>query len=119
MYIPSLIVFNLLRSFAISFGSFVFNIDTGHLYQDNESVSLTLRERDMLKILISNANKCVSRGDLAYASGRSLISERSIDVEVARLRRKLEQDPKSPQYLKTIRGHGYQFSIVEQPVYKL
>ena len=103
----------------ISFGSFVFNIDTGHLYQDNESVSLTLRERDMLKILISNANKCVSRGDLAYASGRTLISERSIDVEVARLRRKLEQDPKSPQYLKTIRGHGYQFSIVEQPVYKL
>lgn len=103
----------------IPFGSFVFNIETGHLHQDGEIVSLTLRERDILKILIANANKCVSRSDLAHTSGRSLISERSIDVEIARLRRKLEKDPKTPQYLKTIRGHGYQLTIDGQPINKL
>lgn len=103
----------------IPFGSFVFNIETGHLHQDGEIVSLSLRERDILKILIANANKCVSRSDLAHASGRSLISERSIDVEIARLRRKLEKDPKTPQYLKTIRGHGYQLTIDGQPINKL
>lgn len=73
----------------------------------------------MLKILTINANKCVSRSDLAHVSSRSLISERSIDVEIARLRRKLEKNPKTPQYLKTIRGHGYQLNIDVQPSNKL
>jgi len=103
----------------ITFGSFVFNIETGYLQQGGENISLTLRERDMLKILTANANKCVSRNDLAQVSGRSLISERSIDVEIARLRRKLEKDPKTPQHLKTIRGHGYQLTIDDQPINNL
>lgn len=105
---------NLNYSKNVNFGSFFFNMETGQLYQDGENVLLTLRERDMLKILIANANKCVSRTDLAQISNRSVMSERSIDVEIARLRRKIENDPRLPQYLKTIRGHGYKLNIEDQ-----
>jgi two-component system phosphate regulon response regulator OmpR len=105
---------NLNYSKNVNFGSFFFNMETGQLYQDGENVLLTLRERDMLKILIANANKCVSRTDLAQISNRSVMFERSIDVEIARLRRKIEKDPRLPQYLKTIRGQGYKLNIEDQ-----
>jgi two-component system phosphate regulon response regulator OmpR len=71
-------------------------------------VILTSRERDLLRILVKNANQIVSRQTLLLSNGRQQASERSVDVDVTRLRQKIEEDPRMPKYLKTIRGYGYQ-----------
>ena len=92
----------------IQFGGCFFNTDTAVLYRNMQVVILTSRERDLLRILVKNANQIVSRQTLLLSNGRQQASERSVDVDVTRLRQKIEEDPRMPKYLKTIRGYGYQ-----------
>ena len=92
----------------IQFGGCFFNTDTAVLYRNMQVVILTSRERDLLRILVKNANQIVSRQTLLLSNGRPQASERSVDVDVTRLRQKIEEDPRMPKYLKTIRGYGYQ-----------
>lgn len=88
----------------ISFGKISFDIDKGRLWGD-EDIFITSNEVKLLKIL-SNANgQTVMREELAKLCGG--INERSIDVQITRLRNKIETTPKKPRYLKTIRGKGY------------
>jgi two-component system, OmpR family, phosphate regulon response regulator OmpR len=72
-------------------------------------VRLTERERDLLKSLALKAGETVSRFDLVGADGDT--SERAVDVQINRLRRKIERDPANPLYLQTVRGVGYRLVV--------
>ena len=66
---------------------------------------LTDRERDMLRVLAATAGETVPRGALAGSGGS--VSERAVDVQVNRLRRKIEKNPANPLFVQTVRGIGY------------
>lgn len=82
-----------------------FNLGSGELLHDGAPVRLTERERDLLRVLARNAGETVSRLDLANAGITG--SERAVDVQINRLRRKIEADPAHPVILQTVRGIGY------------
>ena len=72
---------------------------------DSEIVRLTDREREMLRVLTASAGETVPRQALA-GTGEA-VSERTVDVQVNRLRRKIERDPANPLFLQAVRGVGY------------
>ena len=94
---------------AVKFGPFSFMADRGELRQGDEPVRLSDREREMLQILASAGGATVSREDLAESGGAG--NERTVDVQVNRLRRKIEQDCANPAYLQTVRGLGYRLLL--------
>ena len=93
------------------FGPWEFDGDQGVLIGDDEAqVKLTTMEVSLIKALAAKAGEPVSRDELAEACGvdaASKSSGRTIDVQVTRLRRKIEENTKSPRYLQTVRGQGY------------
>ena len=74
--------------------------------QSGERVLLTSVEHTLVRALASRKGEVVSREDLAEMCEMSA-SERSIDVQVTRLRKKVEDDPRVPKYIQTVRGKGY------------
>ena len=96
----------------ISFGSFVYNISNLELKDNGSSVYLTEGENNLLLKLIENRNNIVLREDL---SGEHINENelRKVDVQITRLRQKLEINPKEPKYIKTIRGKGYKLICKE------
>lgn len=89
----------------IKMGAAVFDPERGELRRSGKPVRMTTGESALLKLLAANAGRPFSRADLCVRLGVSL--ERSIDVQVTRLRRKIEEDPKLPLYIQTVRGVGY------------
>jgi two-component system phosphate regulon response regulator OmpR len=94
---------------AIRFGPFSYRFDRGELRQDDDVVRITEREREILTILGSRAGANVPREELA---GTGLAAnERTVDVQINRLRRKIEVDPANPVFLQTVRGVGYRLVV--------
>ena len=89
----------------VSFGPFSFEIQLGELLKSGKVVKLTTSEKDILRLLIKASGKVVSRDDLA--GGESPDATRKVDVQINRLRQKIEDDPSMPRYLQTVRGQGY------------
>jgi len=89
----------------IRMGACRFNIKRGELWCNDRPVRLTTAEITLLRFMATNTDRALSRLELSEKTGASL--ERSIDVQVTRLRRKIESDPKMPLYLQTVRGVGY------------
>jgi two-component system, OmpR family, phosphate regulon response regulator OmpR len=92
----------------VSFGPFVFNRRTQELKRDGETIHLTERERQILAIFSAAPGDTVPREKLAAAQGPA--GDRTVDVQINRLRRKIEVDPASPLYLQTVRGVGYRLT---------
>lgn len=90
----------------ISFGSCRFNFDRCELFRDDERVRLTESEAKLLTALALRPGAPLTREDLSRETGVGG-GGRSIDVQITRLRRKIEHDPKDPRYLQTVRGKGY------------
>lgn len=90
------------------FGPFRFRAERGELRRDDELVRITERERDILAILAARAGETVPREEL---SGGSDFNERTVDVQINRLRRKIEDDPSNPLHLQTVRGVGYRLLV--------
>jgi two-component system, OmpR family, phosphate regulon response regulator OmpR len=90
----------------VRFGSFVFDPSRPELRQGDEVVHLTETEMALLQALARDPGLPLSRQDLGEQS-RMGSSDRAVDVQIARLRRKLELDPRKPRYLLTRRGEGY------------
>lgn len=88
------------------FGPFQFDSELGELTQKGKRVPLTDAEIALLRVLTSRMGQVLSREALCKAVG-SEVNERAIDVQVTRLRRKIEPDPGFPRYLRTVRGQGY------------
>lgn len=89
----------------IRMGACSFNITRGELKRDEETIRLTERERDLMRLFAQRIGVPVPRHELS--SDESTGSERAIDVQINRLRRKIEADPSNPVYLQTARGKGY------------
>ena len=89
----------------IAFGPYVYHLERGELRQGEEAIRLTDRERDMLRILAATPGETVPRG--ALTGGDGSVNERAVDVQINRLRRKIERDPASPLFLQAVRGIGY------------
>ena len=89
----------------IRMGPCVFNMTRGELKRDDDLIRLTERERDMLRLFCQRIGMPVPRHELS--NDDSTGSERAIDVQINRLRRKIETDPSNPVYLQTVRGKGY------------
>jgi two-component system, OmpR family, phosphate regulon response regulator OmpR len=89
---------------SVRFGPFVFHMGRGELRRGEEVIHLTDRERDMLRILAVAPGETVPRGAL---TGNGSVNERAVDVQINRLRRKIERDPASPLFLQAVRGIGY------------
>jgi two-component system phosphate regulon response regulator OmpR len=83
----------------------VFHFARGELRRGEEVIRLTDREREMLRVLAACVGETVPRQALA-GNGES-VSERTVDVQVNRLRRKIERDPANPLIVQTVRGLGY------------
>lgn len=88
----------------LTFGGFDFDVARQELSSDGNPIRLTERERELLTLLSQRANDTVPRHELASADGAG---ERTVDVQINRLRRKIETDPANPRYLQTVRGIGY------------
>ncbi|MEA2974928.1 MAG: two-component system, OmpR family, phosphate regulon response regulator OmpR [Alphaproteobacteria bacterium] len=94
---------------SLRFGPFVFHIARGELRRGDEIIRLTDREREMLRVLSACPGETVPR--LALAGNGSSLNERAVDVQVNRLRRKIERDPTNPLIVQTVRGIGYRLVI--------
>jgi two-component system phosphate regulon response regulator OmpR len=96
---------------SVCFGEFLFHLARGELRRGEEVVHLTDREREMLRVLAAMPGETVPRLALAGSGGNgsngSTIGERAVDVQVNRLRRKIERDPTNPLLIQTVRGIGY------------
>lgn len=95
----------------IEFGDFKLNLATREMTQNGTPLVLTSGEFSVLKSLVTNPRQALSRDKLMnMARGRDYSAlERSIDVQVSRLRKMIEQDPTKPRYLQTVWGVGYVF----------
>jgi two-component system phosphate regulon response regulator OmpR len=91
------------------FGPFVFNLQRGELAREGALIRLTEAEGQMLRLLAAKGGESISREELAKRTGAGL--ERSVDVQITRLRRKIETDPRAPIYLQTVRGVGYRLAL--------
>ncbi|NVN87859.1 MAG: response regulator transcription factor [Rhodopseudomonas sp.] len=90
---------------SIAFGPYVYHLERGELRQGEEIIHLTDRERDMLRVLATAPGETVPRGALTGGGGGA--NERAVDVQINRLRRKIEHDPANPLFLQAVRGIGY------------
>jgi two-component system, OmpR family, phosphate regulon response regulator OmpR len=89
----------------VKLGDFHFDLDRTELTREGAPVRLTESEGQLLRLLAQNAHAPVDRMDLARDTADS--TGRAVDVQVTRLRRKIEADPRNPRYLQTVRGVGY------------
>ncbi|HEX7389764.1 MAG TPA: response regulator transcription factor [Acidiphilium sp.] len=91
----------------VQLGTASFDADRGELITEKGSIRLTGGEASLLAVLAARANEVLSREALAEILGMGEAGERAIDVQVTRLRRKIETDPREPRFLQTVRGRGY------------
>ena len=93
----------------LSLGTLRYDVKKGELWDGQTQLKLTSNEQQLMRIFAATPGEPVSRAQLADDLGRDQDqgSDRAIDVQITRLRRKLETDPKDPRYLQTVRGAGY------------
>ena len=93
----------------MNFGDVRYDLDRGEMWMGSGRVRLTATESQLMRIFSTNPSKPLSRARLVEELGRDggQAQERAVDVQITRLRRKIEDNPKQPRYLQTIRGAGY------------
>ena len=93
----------------LNLGSIRYDIGRGEMWQGDDLVRLTATESQLMRIFSSAPGEAMSRARLVEELSRSggQTQERAVDVQITRLRRKIEADPKQPRYLQTVRGAGY------------
>ena len=89
----------------VSFGNIEINLNKHLIIKNNEEFKINSTEKTILEVMINSPGKTFSREEIG--SIIKLDKERSIDVVITRLRKKIEIDPKNPKYLQTLRGEGY------------
>ncbi|MFK7874872.1 MAG: response regulator [Paracoccaceae bacterium] len=94
---------------ALTLGQIRYDIDRGELWQGEILVRLTATESQLMRIFSAQVGEPLSRTQLVEQLGRDRgqAQERAVDVQITRLRRKIEANPKQPRYLQTVRGAGY------------
>ncbi|HWT99144.1 MAG TPA: response regulator [Terriglobales bacterium] len=90
----------------VKFGAFVFDLERRRLTKSGSQIYLTESETDLLAKLAEQPGTPISREELSGIGG-GMGASRMIDIQMTRLRKKIEDDPKFPRYLQTVRGRGY------------
>ncbi len=97
---------------SLSAGPFSYNTSTLKLYKNGEEIFLTAKENAMMKLFLDNVNRIFSKSSIyEMVWGNDMVDDDSISVYINRLRQKVEDDPVSPKYIKTVRGVGYKFVV--------
>ncbi|MGB0410523.1 MAG: response regulator [Pikeienuella sp.] len=93
----------------LSLGDTRYDISRGELWRGEDLVRLTSTEAALMRVFARTPNEALSRARLVEELGGAAggAQERAVDVQITRLRRKIETDPKNPRYLQTVRGEGY------------
>lgn len=93
----------------LTLGPIRYDMERGEMWQGSELVRLTATEMQLMKIFSATPGEAITRAKLVEDLGRDRVQaqERAVDVQITRLRRKIEADPKQPRYLQTVRGAGY------------
>ncbi|MFC3612549.1 response regulator [Lutimaribacter marinistellae] len=93
----------------LQLGPIRYDIERGEMWQGEEVVRLTATESQLMRLFSAQPGEAISRAKLVEDLGRDRgqAQERAVDVQITRLRRKIEPDPKQPRYLQTVRGAGY------------
>ena len=95
-----------INSESIRIGNMEYEMEKGIIKNENKVIKLTEKENSLLNILANNLGIILSREELQEKINEDS-DERSIDVQITRIRKKIEEDSKTPQFLQTIRGKGY------------
>ena len=88
-------------------GAVRYDLDRGEMWRGEVPVRLTATEAALMRIFAAQPGVPLSREKLVADQGEDAAQERAVDVQITRLRRKIEDDPKVPRYLQTVRGEGY------------
>lgn len=102
------------KSSCVELGGFRFDFERMAFWKNGEPIELSKTEQKLLRLLVENRGQTVSRGiliDRIWTDGADFVDENALSVTVKRLRVKLEDDPSSPQYLKTVYGLGYTWAV--------
>ena len=92
----------------IHMGAVRYDLDRGEMWRGEAPVRLTATEAQLMRVFAAAPGVAISREKLvSEAGGEDAAQERAVDVQITRLRRKIEDDPKAPRYLQTVRGEGY------------
>lgn len=93
----------------LTLGPIRYDMERGEMWQGEDLVRLTATEMQLMKIFSAKPGEAISRAKLVEDLGRDRgqAQERAVDVQITRLRRKIESNPKQPRYLQTVRGAGY------------
>ena len=92
----------------IHLGAVRYDLDRGEMWRGEAPVRLTATEALLMRVFAAAPGVAISREKLvSEAGGEEAAQERAVDVQITRLRRKIEDDPKAPRYLQTVRGEGY------------
>ena len=93
----------------LQLGEVRYDMGRGELWRGRDLIRLTATEAMLMRIFAARAHEPVTRQELVEDLGGGIAEsqERAVDVQITRLRRKIEDDPKAPRYLKTVRGSGY------------
>lgn len=97
------------RSTEIRFGGFVFDVERQELRRGDEPIRLTDRERQLLRMFAERPGETIPRHEIVGSD--TTLGDRTADVQINRLRRKIEADPANPVYLQTVRGMGYRLQV--------
>jgi two-component system phosphate regulon response regulator OmpR len=95
------------------FGAFVWDPDRDELRRDDEVVRLTDSELRLMRMFAERPGETIPRHEIVQ--GESALGDRTADVQINRLRRKLEPDPANPIHLVTVRGQGYRLKTDQAP----
>jgi len=97
-------------------GEVAMNLDTRAVTREEEPVELTVKEFELLRVLLQNSGRLVRRDDLVADvwDENWFGSTKTLDVHVSSLRKKLGDDPASPRYIHTVRGVGFRFSSADE-----
>ncbi|AQS41878.1 MAG: Chemotaxis protein CheY [Candidatus Tokpelaia hoelldobleri] len=93
----------------VVFGPYTYSIPRRELKKSGEIIHLTDKEQEIMAVFATHVGETIPRHELAGGDGD--IGERTIDVQINRLRRKIEKDPANPVWLQTVRGLGYKLSV--------
>ena len=102
------------KSAWVELDGFRFDFDRMAFWKNGEPIELSKTEQKLLRLLVENRGQTMSRGalvDRIWTDGADFVDENALSVTVKRLRGKLEDDPSSPQYLKTVYGLGYTWAV--------
>ncbi len=97
----------------LQMGPVRYDVDRGEMWRGDNLIRLTATEAALMRVFAARPGEAVSRSQLVEDLGRGIrgeaaqAQERAVDVQITRLRRKVESDPKQPRYLQTVRGAGY------------